>query len=157
MFRDLTTLLGDSEAFSLVVKLLVQKYKPLRPDYIAGVEARGFIFGATLAYELEAGFLTIRKPGKLPSEVERVNYKLEYGMDSLEIGADIFKSASKPPRIVLIDDLLASGGTAAAAASLLKKIGGEVLGVGFVVELAYLQGRSQFAPEEDVFSLIVYD
>jgi adenine phosphoribosyltransferase len=157
MFRDLTTLLGDHEAFSLVVKLLVEKYKPLRPDYIAGVEARGFIFGAALAYALDAGFLTIRKPGKLPSAVEHIDYKLEYGMDALEIHADALQSASKPPKIVLVDDLLATGGTAAAAVSLVEKLGGEVLGVACIVELAYLNGRSKFSAKTDVFSLLVYE
>jgi adenine phosphoribosyltransferase len=157
MFRDLTTLVSDREAFNLVVKLLVKKYEALKPDYIAGIEARGFIFGATLAYALGAGFLTIRKPGKLPSLVEHVDYKLEYGMDSLEICADALSSSSGQPKIILLDDLLATGGTAAAAVTLLEKLGGKVLSVGFVVELAYLNGRSKFAPGTDVFSLLVYE
>jgi adenine phosphoribosyltransferase len=167
MFRDLTTLLSDHDAFSLVIKSLVLKYKPLKPHYIAGIEARGFIFGATLAYELGAGFLAIRKPGKLPSLVERIDYKLEYGMDALEIRSDVFQKTTvldkpSPPvsqchRVILVDDLLATGGTAAAAVSLIKKLGGDVLGVGFVVELAYLNGRSKFAPDINVFSLLTYE
>ena len=155
MFRDLTTLFGDHEAFSFVVSALVKKYQPLKPDYIAGIEARGFIFGATLAYELGAGFIAVRKPGKLPYTVERIDYQLEYGMDGLEISSDALE-AVKQPTVILVDDVLATGGTAAAAVSLLEKLGGRVAGIGFAVELSYLNGRSKFGPDTDVFSLIEY-
>ncbi len=165
VFKDLTTLLKDREAFRFVIDALAEKYSERKPAFIAGVEARGFILGAALAYKMGVGFLPIRKPGKLPYQVERISYELEYGTDSLEIHVDAVEvdidatdtgAVESGKTVVLIDDLLATGGTAAAAHNLLTNLGAEVIGVGFVVELSFLHGRKKFAPGLNVFSLISY-
>lgn len=154
VFKDLTTLLKNPDAFRFVVDALSEKYSQARPNYVAAIEARGFILGPSIAHRLAAGFVPIRKPGKLPHIVESESYSLEYGTDSIEIHNDAIEKNS---RVVLIDDLLATGGTALAAYRLLSRLGAQVLGIGFVVELAFLGGRSKLPPEVDVFSLISYD
>jgi adenine phosphoribosyltransferase len=163
-FKDLTTLLKDAEAFKFVIDALAEKFAPYEPSFIAGVEARGFILGAALAYEMGIGFLPIRKPGKLPYQVEKISYELEYGTDSLEIHVDAVANIDAIDsgaveigrKVVLVDDLLATGGTAAAAHDLLKSVGADVIGVGFVVELSALAGRKKFSPGTEVFSLLEY-
>jgi adenine phosphoribosyltransferase len=162
IFKDLTTLLKDAEAFHFIIDALAEKYAPLKPSYIAGIEARGFILGSALAYKLGVGFLPIRKPGKLPYRVEKISYDLEYGQDTLEIHIDAIApeptTAAVEPgkRVVLIDDLLATGGTAVAAGQLLTSIGADLVGVGFVVELGFLEGRRKFPSGVDIFSLLNY-
>lgn len=163
VFKDLTTLLKDAEAFQFVIDALAEKYAPLKPSYIAGIEARGFILGSALAYKLGVGFLPIRKPGKLPYQVQKISYDLEYGQDTLEIHIDAVAmepnttTVEPGKRVVLIDDLLATGGTAVAASSLLKSVGAELIGVGFVVELGFLNGRKKFPAGVDIFSLLNYE
>lgn len=152
VFKDVTTLLKDPEAFTFTVEALASKSGSLKPDYIVGVEARGFIVGSAVAHLLGVGFIPIRKPGKLPYQVERVTYELEYGTDTVEIHTD---AVTKGDRVVLLDDLLATGGTAGGALSLLEKLGSEVVGTGFVVELSFLEGRKRLNQSE-VFSLISY-
>jgi adenine phosphoribosyltransferase len=165
IFKDLTTLLKDPEAFRFVIDALAEKYGPMNPTYIAGIEARGFILAAAVAYKLGVGFLPIRKPGKLPYNVEKITYELEYGHDSLEIHVDAVDVdvdavdtavIERGKKVVLIDDLLATGGTAHAAHRLLTKVGADVVGIGFITELAFLNGRDKFAKDVDLFSLISY-
>lgn len=154
VFKDLTTLLKDPTAFSYVIDVFCEKYAPMKLDYIAGIEARGFILGPAIAHKLGIGFIPIRKPGKLPAQVQKETYDLEYGTDSLEIHMD----ATDPgQRVVIIDDLLATGGTAAAACRLMKTLKAEVVGLGFVVELGFLKGRSKLPTTTDVFAIIEYD
>lgn len=154
VFKDLTTLLKDRTAFGYVIDVFAEKYAPMKLDYIAGIEARGFILGPAIAHRLNIGFIPIRKPGKLPHKVQRESYELEYGTDSLEIHMD----ATDPgQRVVIIDDLLATGGTASAACRLMKTLKSEVVGVGFVVELGFLKGRSKIPAGSDVFAILEYD
>lgn len=153
VFKDLTTLLKDPEAFRFVVDVLAEQCDSKKAKYIAGIEARGFILGSAVAHRLNAGFIPIRKPGKLPYKVVRETYQLEYGTDTLEVHEDASGSGE---RVVLIDDLLATGGTAAAALSLLHKVEAKVVGVGFVVELGFLGGRAKMPGDIDLFSLITY-
>jgi adenine phosphoribosyltransferase len=153
LFYDLTTLLKDKQGFRTLVTALCQHYDGKEIDLVAGIEARGFIFGPALAYALGAGFIPVRKPKKLPSKIAAVTYELEYGTDSLEIHVD----AVLPGQTVLVcDDLLATGGTAAAAVQLLRKLDAQVAGAAFAVELTFLTGRAKL-PGIDVFSLIQYD
>ncbi len=128
-----------------------EQFKDKKIDYVAGVESRGFIFGTPLAYNLGAGFVVIRKPGKLPADVESITYDLEYGSDTLEIHKDAIE---KGKRVLIVDDLLATGGTAAAACELVKKVGGEVAGMGFIIELEALGGRSKFPADVEVISMV---
>jgi adenine phosphoribosyltransferase len=153
LFYDITTLLRDSDGFAGVIDGLKSHYSGARVDLVLGIEARGFIFAPALAYALHAGFVPIRKPGKLPAAVVSVSYDLEYGKDSLEMHKDAVQPGS---RVLIVDDLLATGGTAAAAARLVREAGGTVAGLGFVVELTFLSGRAKL-PEYDVFSLLQYD
>ncbi len=153
LFKDVTTLWKEKDAFAFVTEALAQKSKSLKPDVIAGIEARGFIVGSAVAYMLGLGFVPIRKPGKLPYVVERVTYDLEYGTDTIEVHADALE---KGQRVVLLDDLLATGGTAGGAIQLLEKIGGTVVGTGFIVELGFLNGRNRLTTQSDIFSLISY-
>lgn len=153
VFKDLTTLFGDPEAFAFVIEVLAAKFQPLEPAYIAGIEARGFILGAALAYRLGIGFVPIRKPGKLPYKVVSQSYQLEYGTDSVEVHVD---AAQMGDKVVLIDDLLATGGTASAAYDLLKNIGADVVGIGFVTELGFLPGRDRLPKDVDVYSMITF-
>ena len=152
VFKDITTLLQDSEAFKHSIDLLTKRHQNDKIDKIVGIEARGFVFGAALAYTLNAGFVMVRKPGKLPYETIKQSYELEYGTDEIEIHEDAIKQGE---RILLADDLLATGGTMAAAADLIAKTGGEIVGISFLIELTFLNGREKFK-DHNVFSLIQY-
>ncbi|MBN2183481.1 MAG: adenine phosphoribosyltransferase [Sedimentisphaerales bacterium] len=153
LFRDITPLLNNPSAFSMALDALCTDFKKLSVDYVAAVEARGFIFGAAVAEKLGVGFVPIRKKGKLPGKTESITYDLEYGVDTLEVHQDAFASGS---RVLMIDDLLATGGTMAAACRLVEKIGGSVVGISFVIELAELGGREKLA-DYMVSSIISYD
>ena len=153
LFYDLTTLLQDPQGFRALVDRLCGHYEGKKVDVVAGIEARGFIFGPALAYRLGAGFVPVRKPKKLPSKTASITYDLEYGTDTLEIHEDAVK---KGQHVLICDDLLATGGTAAATASLIRKLGGDVVGAAFAVELNFLNGRKKL-PGIDVFSLLKYD
>jgi adenine phosphoribosyltransferase len=153
IFKDLTPLLKDVPRFKFCVDALAEKCRQLKPDYIAAIEARGFLLGPTIAYELGLGFVPIRKPGKLPYKVQKLEYALEYGSDCVEVHADAVEPGK---RVVVIDDLLATGGTADAATRLITAVGGKVVGVGFIVELEFLSGRKKLSGDADVFSLISY-
>lgn len=137
-FKDVTTLLIDGEAFKNSIKQLSDVIRDLDVDVIVGPEARGFLFGAPVAYELGIGFVPVRKPGKLPGETQQYEYELEYGTDILEIHKD---SITKGTKVALVDDLLATGGTIKAAAKLIEELGGEVVHIGFLIELEFLNGR----------------
>lgn len=143
LFRDITTLLRDPEGLRYTIDTLAEKCADLQPDYIVGMESRGFIFGTPLAYRMGAGFVPVRKPGKLPAATHTAEYELEYGLDRLEIHQDAFLPNS---RVLIVDDLIATGGTAAAAAQLVQQAGGELVGFAFVIELTFLQGRAQLPP-----------
>ncbi len=151
-FKDITTLLKDADALQYSIKLMAEHFQGKNIDMVVGVESRGFILGAPLAYEMGLGFTLIRKPGKLPGEVLRVEYDLEYGTDSLEIHKDAFGPGT---RVLLVDDLLATGGTMFAAIELIKKLGAEVGGLAFLIELAYLGGRDRLK-EYDILTLVSY-
>src|SRR5439155_13671463 len=152
LFYDITTLLKDKTGFATLINALSEHYLEKQVDLVLGIEARGFIFGPALDYRLNAGFVPVRKPKKLPAEVARLTYDLEYGTDTLEIHKDAVKTGQK---VVIVDDLLATGGTACACAQLVKSIGGEIAGLGFAVELDFLKGRDKLAPY-DGFSLLHY-
>lgn len=139
-FRDITPLLADSAAFDASVELLAEPFLDAKIDYVAAVEARGFIFGSAVARELNAGFIPIRKPGKLPYKTETVTYDLEYGTDSVQVHCDAVEPGAK---VLMVDDLLATGGTMAAACELMKKIGGQICGIAFLIELKDLAGREK--------------
>ena len=153
LFYDITTLLKDKAGFAKLIDALAQHYIGRKIDLVLGIEARGFIFGPALAYRLNAGFVPVRKPRKLPAPVARVTYDLEYGSDTLEIHLDAIQPGQ---RVVLVDDLLATGGTMQATIQLVKQLGGEIAGLAFAIELDFLKGRAKF-PEYDVFSLLHYD
>lgn len=153
VFKDLTTLLKDKDAFKYVIDVFAERFSSLNAAYIAGIEARGFILGPSIAHRLNIGFIPIRKPGKLPHRVFKQTYQLEYGTDVLELHQDATNPGDK---VVLIDDLLATGGTAAAAHLLLQKVGADVVCVGFVVELGFLNGRTKMPAGTDVFSILQY-
>jgi adenine phosphoribosyltransferase len=152
VFKDLMPLIGNGEAFHATIELLAEWAGPRSPDIILGAEARGFIFGGALAYELGCGFVPARKPGKLPWEKVRATYDLEYGSDSLEIHADALAAGS---RVIVLDDVLATGGTAHAKVELVERLGGEVVGALFVIELTFLDGRAKL-DGTDVHALIAY-
>ena len=152
LFRDITTLLKDPAAFCFVIDELASRYRGSRIDAIAGIESRGFIFGAALAAKLAAGFIPIRKPGKLPAPTVSAEYSLEYGTDKIEMHVD---AVSPGMRVLVIDDLLATGGTMRAACELIEKTGGTVAECCFIIELAGLEGRKAL-PGKDIFSLLVY-
>jgi adenine phosphoribosyltransferase len=153
LFYDLTTLLQDPAGFHELIDKLCEHYAGKHVDLVVGVEARGFIFAPALAYRLNAGFIPVRKPKKLPWKTASCTYALEYGTDTLEIHADAVKPGQ---RVLISDDLLATGGTAAATAELVRKLGGEVIGASFAVELTFLNGRKKL-PGVDVISMIQYD
>jgi len=152
VFKDLTPLLADGEAFHEAIGRLAARYgEP--PDIILGIESRGFIVGAALAYAMGAGLAVVRKPGKLPAETHSIEYALEYGTDMLEIHRDAFDHGR---RVLIVDDLLATGGTAAATIALVHRLGGQVIECAFLIELSFLRGRERLAPVP-AFSLIQYD
>ena len=152
LFKDITTLLADAKSYQKMIDLLSHRYIDKRIDKVVGVEARGFIIGAALAYKLGAGVVLVRKPGKLPSETYRKTYDLEYGTDTLEIHIDAIK---KGERILIADDLLATGGTVSAVVDLINDMGGELIECCFMVELEFLNGRKRL-PEGKVFSLLQF-
>ncbi len=153
LFYDITTLLKDKLGLATLIDALAEYYLQKKVDLVLGIEARGFIFGPALAYRLNAGFVPVRKPGKLPSVTERAEYELEYGSNALEIHKD---AIGKGQRVIIVDDLLATGGTAQATAKLASTLGAEIAGLGFVVELDFLSGRQKLQGY-DVLSLLHYD
>src|SRR6202521_5489425 len=153
LFYDITTLLKDKLGFATLIDALSEHYLEKKVDLVLGMEARGFIFAPALAYRLNAGFVPVRKPGKLPAATARYDYALEYGTNTLEIHKDAIREGE---RVIIVDDLLATGGTADATTKLAASLGAKVVGLGFVVELDFLKGRAKL-PENDVFSLLHYD
>jgi adenine phosphoribosyltransferase len=153
LFYDITTLLKDKLGFATLIDALSEHYIGKEIDLVLGMEARGFIFGPALAYRLNAGFVPVRKPGKLPAETMKVSYELEYGSNALEVHRDAIQNGQ---RVLIVDDLLATGGTAAATAELVRCLGGQIAGLAFVVELDFLNGRDKLT-QYDVFSLLHYD
>jgi adenine phosphoribosyltransferase len=152
-FKDITTLLKDKEAFKKTIELMEEGLKDVEFDYIVGVESRGFIFGAPLAEKIGKGFIPIRKPGKLPADVEKVSYDLEYGSNELEIHKD---AINKGDKVVVVDDLIATGGSAKASARLIESLGGDVVAFEFLIELTGLKGR-EVLDGYKVISLVEYD
>lgn len=152
-FKDITTLLKDKEGFRETIDKMAEAIKDYDFDYIAGIESRGLIFGAPLADRFNKGFIPIRKPGKLPAEIEKTSYELEYGQGELEIHKDAVKDSDK---VIIIDDLIATGGSAKAAAKLIESLGAEVVCFEFLIELTDLKGR-EFLKDYDVISLVEYD
>jgi adenine phosphoribosyltransferase len=152
LFYDITTLLKDPVGLHRAVDALADHYVGRRIDRVVGIEARGFIFAPTVAYRLNAGFVPVRKPKKLPAQVARATYSLEYGQDALEIHRD---AINRGEQVLIIDDLLATGGTAAAVAGLVESLGGHVAGVGFLIELGFLKGREKLS-RYDLHSVLAY-
>lgn len=154
VFRDITPLLGDAQGLRATLHQLAERCQALglAPDLVVGMESRGFLFGVPLAYHLQAGFVPVRKPGKLPAAVHQVEYELEYGTDKLEIHQD---GVMAHHSVLIVDDLIATGGTAKATAELLERIGAEILGFAFVIELTALEGRRQL-PDAPIISLVQY-
>jgi adenine phosphoribosyltransferase len=153
VFKDISTLTKDPEGLRASVDAIAERYAGAGVDLVVGIEARGFVFGAAVAYKLGVGFVPARKPGKLPAQTVSAEYELEYGTDSIEIHRD---AIARGQRVLIVDDLLATGGTAAAAAELVSGLGGEIVAIAFLVDLAFLKGRDKLAGYE-VFSLIEYD
>jgi adenine phosphoribosyltransferase len=153
VFRDITTLLKDKNAFGKTTDVFYERYRGTRVDKVVSVESRGFIFGSVLANKLGAGFVPIRKPGKLPAETIREEYQLEYGKDAIEIHRDAIAPGE---RVLLHDDLLATGGTVLAACRLVEKLGGEIVGLCFLIELTFLHGRDRLK-NYDIYSILKYD
>ncbi len=153
LFYDITTMLKSPAALKECIDQLTQQYQKIDVDVVVGMESRGFIFGVPLAYQLGVGFVPIRKPGKLPAETISESYDLEYGTNSLEIHVDAIEEGQK---VLVVDDLLATGGTARATCNLIEKLGGQVAGVAFVIELNFLNGRDKLQGY-DIFSLLRYD
>lgn len=151
-FKDITTLLKDGEAYRAAVDAIVERVKDSKPDIIVGPEARGFLLGAPVAYALGIGFVPVRKPGKLPGKTVSETYELEYGNDTLEVHGDALQPGQ---RVAIVDDLLATGGTISATARLIEKTGAQVVGMNFLIELGFLEGREKLQGYE-VFSLIKY-
>lgn len=145
LFYDITTVLKDPVGLHRAVDALANHYVGQKIDRVVGIEARGFIFAPMVAYRLNTGFVPVRKPKKLPAEVARAEYNLEYGKDALEIHRDAISSGQQ---VLIIDDLLATGGTAVAVAGLVESLGGEVVGIGFLIELEFLNGREKLARYE---------
>jgi adenine phosphoribosyltransferase len=152
LFRDITTLLKDPAGLKYTIDALADQCADMQPDYILGMESRGFIFAAPLAYRLNAGFVPVRKPGKLPAEAFSVEYALEYGTDRLEMHKDAIEPGK---RVLIVDDVIATGGTAAATAKLVEMAQGELVGFGFLSELTFLEGRKAL-PQVPIVALIEY-
>ena len=152
IFKDITTLLKDSQGFREAVDRLVDHYSEQRIDLVVAVEARGYIFGAPMAYKLGAGFIPVRKVGKLPAETLREEYELEYGTDAVEMHRDAIEPGQK---VLIVDDLIATGGSAAATARLVEALGGDIVGIAFLIELAFLNGVDKLRGY-DVFTMIQY-
>lgn len=155
LFLDITTATKDAKSMNLMIDFLFEKFKDENIDYVAGIESRGFIFGAPLACRLNAGFIPIRKPNKLPADTIKESYSLEYGTDTIEMHADALKEND---RVLIVDDLLATGGTALAACNLVKKVGAEVVSTAFIIELDPLNGRKKIESKGfKVTSMLNYD
>lgn len=152
VFRDITTALKDPETLKEMIDYLCEEFKDIKIDYVAGIESRGFIFGMPMAYELNAGFVPIRKPNKLPAATYSQEYELEYGTDKIEVHRDAFPEGAN---VLLVDDLLATGGTAEAACKLVKKAGANLVGIAFLIELCDLQGREKLENEK-IVSMLKY-
>ena len=152
LFYDITTLLKEKTGLKKVIDALTDQIRPHKPDVVLGIEARGFIFAPSVAYNLGVGFVPVRKPKKLPAETDRISYELEYGMDTLEMHKDAVQPGM---RVAIADDLLATGGTALAAVRLVEKLGGKVVAASFVIELEFLKGRDRLAGY-DMVSLLKY-
>lgn len=152
IFRDITPLLKNPEAFKFAVDSMLEQFKSLKVDKIVSMEARGFIFGSVLSYNLDCGFVPVRKKGKLPYETVSIEYELEYGKDTLEIHKDAINVGDN---VVIVDDVLATGGTARAVSKLVEKCGGKVVGLSFLIELTYLNPRKNLVGY-NIFSLIRY-
>lgn len=153
IFRDITTAIKDKDALREMINFLTEKFIDKGIDYVAVVESRGFIFGSALAYNIGAGCILVRKPGKLPAETISEEYALEYGTDKLEIHKDAIEKGKK---VIVIDDLLATGGTVNAACKLLRKAGADVLAAAFIIELTELNGRKNLPQDIDIVSMITY-
>jgi adenine phosphoribosyltransferase len=153
VFKDITPLLANGPLFAKTIDLIAERYNGQKIDTVLGIESRGFIIGAALAYRLGAGFSVVRKPGKLPYETRSASYALEYGVDTLEIHID---AITRDARVIIVDDLIATGGTAAATAELVTKLGGTVVECAFVIELSFLKGRDKLKPYR-VYSVLQYD
>ena len=154
LFRDITTLLRDAQGLKYTIDLFTQKCidAGMTADFVVGMESRGFIFGTPLAYQLGAGFIPVRKKGKLPAEIYAIEYALEYGTDTLEVHQDALQPGS---RVLIADDLIATGGTASATAQLIQKVGCELVGFAFIIELQELQGRKKL-PDVPIITLVEY-
>jgi len=153
VFKDITPLLADPAGLSLSVEYLTQPFRHMKVDLVVGAESRGFIFGTAVARNLSAGFVPIRKPGRLPAQTHTESYTLEYGVDNVEIHRDAIQPGD---RVLMVDDLLATGGTMSACCRLVSNLGGEIIGIAVLIELSYLNGRSQLHPYP-VHSILVYD
>jgi adenine phosphoribosyltransferase len=153
VFKDITPLLANGPLFAKTIDCFAERYQGQKIDTVLGIESRGFIIGAALAYRLGAGFNVVRKPGKLPYETYKASYELEYGTDALEIHIDAIKPGA---RVIIADDLIATGGTAAATAELVTKLGGTVVECAFVIELSFLKGRQKLKPH-GVYSILQFD
>lgn len=153
VFKDITTLIRNKDAFKVMTDAIADRYEDERIDLVASVDARGFIIGSAVAYKLGAGLVPLRKPGKLPAETLYCEYELEYGTDKIEIHTDAIEEGQ---RVLVVDDLLATGGTAQATCDLVKRLGGELVGVAFLVELSFLKGRDKLKGYP-IFSLIHYE
>jgi adenine phosphoribosyltransferase len=151
-FYDITTLLKDPQGWKATIDALKARYEGIQVDVVVGIEARGFFFAPAIAYALGAGFVPVRKPGKLPAETETIEYALEYGTDKLQIHKDAIQPGM---RVLIIDDVLATGGTASAVAQLIERLGAQVLGLGFLVELDFLNGKAKLEGRE-VYSVLHY-
>ncbi len=152
IFKDITTLLKNRDAFRYAIDKMIERYRGEDINLIIGIESRGFIFGPILAYHLDAGFVPVRKPGKLPADTVTESYDLEYGKDAVEMHKDAIAAGDK---VLIVDDLLATGGTSQATAKMIEKIGGKVVGFAFLIELEFLKGRNKLK-DYNVFSLITY-
>jgi adenine phosphoribosyltransferase len=153
VFRDISTLLKDGQAFRKAIDTLYERYQNREIDLVVGTEARGFLLAAPLAYRLGVGVVPVRKPGKLPAETLRLEYQLEYGSDALEIHQDAIEPGQK---VLVVDDLLATGGTIEATCRMVEKLGGQIVAVAFLIELDFLEGRKRLG-EKEVYSLVHYD
>ncbi|MEW6045169.1 MAG: adenine phosphoribosyltransferase [Bacillota bacterium] len=157
-FKDITTVMKDADALGYIIRTIGRRFRDERVEMVVGVESRGFALGAPLAYELGAGFVLIRKPGKLPAEKIRVEYELEYGRDALEIHKDALRARQ---RVLLVDDLLATGGTMGAAARLVQQLEAQIVGFAFLIELAFLGGRKRLESlgfdSDRILALVRYD
>lgn len=153
IFRDITTALKEPETLKVMVDYLCEQFKNEKIDYVAGIESRGFIFGMPMAYKLDAGFVPIRKPKKLPAATYSQEYALEYGTDKIEVHQDAFPEGAN---VLIVDDLLATGGTAEAACKLVKKTGANLVGIAFLIELEALNGREKLTDSPKIVSMLKY-